>query len=289
MSAPEHNADLEEFLATRTALPPALQKHEQMEPPAHLDRLVLQQARAAIEPSPARKLMNRNRWFVPLTLAATIVLSFTIVLKIRQQTGDSPFAPMQGRVITEPASAKGETVPMDEPRLRQIPERELRREAVVPQLESAGALADAAVPSAEPLSEEIRGAPKETDAASDTAAFEAQASRSAAPAAVAAAENRASGAQELAAVSRDEAEAGGQAEARGEAKAGVSAVAAAPPPPAAPSVASVAKVQADPRTWLERIRRLRADGKMEEAERELQAFRKRYPDYAVESADTVAK
>jgi hypothetical protein len=277
VSTPERDDDLERFLAQRSALPPAVQQHEQMEPPAQLDRLVLQKARAAIEPSRARKLMNRNRWFVPLTLAATIVLSFTIVLKIRQQAGDAPFAAMQGRVITEPASAKGESVPIDEPRLRQIPERELRREAVVPQLESRGALADAAAPNAEPLSEEIAGAPKEADTASDTFAFEPKSRRSDAAGGAA---NEASAATESRAAKSTAADT---------AEAKVFASTAAAPPPAAPSVESIGKVQADPRTWLERIRRLRAEGKGEEAEREWQAFRKRYPDYGLESADTVAK
>ena len=35
----------------------------------------------------------------------------------------------------------------------------------------------------------------------------------------------------------------------------------------------------DPKTWIERILTLRRDGKLDEAERSLQEFRRRYPGY----------
>jgi hypothetical protein len=35
----------------------------------------------------------------------------------------------------------------------------------------------------------------------------------------------------------------------------------------------------DPKTWLDRILALRREGKLQEAERSLQEFRRRYPDY----------
>jgi TolA-binding protein len=37
--------------------------------------------------------------------------------------------------------------------------------------------------------------------------------------------------------------------------------------------------EADPQRWIERIRALRAAGKLQEAEESLREFRKRYPDF----------
>ncbi len=246
MSTPERDDELEKFLAQRAVLPRALQEREQAEPPPELDRLVLRQARAAIEPGVASKMLRRNRWFVPLTLAATIVLSFTIVLRI-QQSGDSPYTPMSGRVMEPAATSRAQDAPeqkAEAPRLRQIPERTLRREIAVPQLDTAEATsADNATP-AVPLSEEIPGLAKEAPAVAES-------------------ESRQS-----------------VANAAAEGNASVASRAAAPPP--APDAAGFAKVES-PQAWLERIRKLRADGKAEEADREFQAFRSRYPNYLLDN------
>lgn len=49
----------------------------------------------------------------------------------------------------------------------------------------------------------------------------------------------------------------------------------------APALARAAAKQEDPQVWLKRIEALRAQGKTSEAERELEAFRKTWPDYPV--------
>lgn len=282
MSAPEHNDDLEKFLAQRSLLPPALQAHEQSEPPAELDRVVLQKARAAVEPSAAREMLLRNRWFVPLTLAATIVLSFTIVIRI-QQSGDSPYAPMSGRVI-EPATVnENESVPpqkTEQPRLRPIPERVMRREIAVPELDAADATV-AEVPRATiPLSDEIAGLAKESTAV--TAAAPPP------PAPVPESESRRTVERvesKAYVASRDRAVA---APAQAQAAANEVQADAVPATPAPESAgqegAAVARVAIDPKVWLQRILKLRAEGKTAEAEREWQAFRKRYPDYVPDRA-----
>ena len=52
--------------------------------------------------------------------------------------------------------------------------------------------------------------------------------------------------------------------------------------PAAPAVAtSRGDVERSPTAWLEEIRALRREGKSEEAERQLRAFRRANPDYAL--------
>jgi hypothetical protein len=47
-----------------------------------------------------------------------------------------------------------------------------------------------------------------------------------------------------------------------------------PPPP------STAATSADPEAWLREISRLRAEGKVADAERELEAFRRAFPNHA---------
>jgi hypothetical protein len=48
---------------------------------------------------------------------------------------------------------------------------------------------------------------------------------------------------------------------------------------ATPSAAQRAEPPLEPKIWLERILALRREGKLQEAERSLQEFRRRYPDY----------
>jgi hypothetical protein len=49
------------------------------EPPAELDRVVLRQAREAIESERPVRVFRNPRWAMPLALAATLVLGFTVV------------------------------------------------------------------------------------------------------------------------------------------------------------------------------------------------------------------
>ena len=55
------------------------------------------------------------------------------------------------------------------------------------------------------------------------------------------------------------------------------------PPLAGVGVADQAQAET-PERWLERIVRLRTEGRNDEAEKELAEFRKRYPDYKVPDA-----
>ncbi|MFO7276161.1 MAG: tetratricopeptide repeat protein [Pseudomonadota bacterium] len=56
----------------------------------------------------------------------------------------------------------------------------------------------------------------------------------------------------------------------------------------APSLAAPAGPMSAPEAWLVRIERLRASGQTEEAERQLEAFRKVYPDYRPARRATVS-
>lgn len=56
----------------------------------------------------------------------------------------------------------------------------------------------------------------------------------------------------------------------------------------APSLAAPAGPMSAPEAWLVRIERLRASGQTEDAERQLEAFRKVYPDYRPARRATVS-
>jgi hypothetical protein len=54
---------------------------EMFEPPAELDRVVLRQAREAIKPPEPMRMFSAPRWSMPIALAATLVLAFTIMFR----------------------------------------------------------------------------------------------------------------------------------------------------------------------------------------------------------------
>ena len=54
---------------------------EMFEPPADLDRVVLRQAREAIKPHEPMRMFSAPRWSMPIALAATLLLAFTVVFR----------------------------------------------------------------------------------------------------------------------------------------------------------------------------------------------------------------
>jgi hypothetical protein len=72
--------EFDDFLARRKPLfgRPA----EELEPPADVDRLVLRQAREAIRPSRELHGIRAPGWGMPLALAATVLVTVTIVLNV---------------------------------------------------------------------------------------------------------------------------------------------------------------------------------------------------------------
>lgn len=82
MSDTEHDPDFEAFLKRRSPIHRRLSDFDHAEPSVDLDRVVLNRARAAIE-TPAQPPMYRaTRWAMPVGLAATILIAFTVLLNI---------------------------------------------------------------------------------------------------------------------------------------------------------------------------------------------------------------
>ena len=69
--------DFDDFLKRRK---PVFRSPDDMfEPPAELDRVVLRQAREAIETARPVRVFRNPRWATPVALAATLLLAFTVL------------------------------------------------------------------------------------------------------------------------------------------------------------------------------------------------------------------
>jgi hypothetical protein len=71
--------ELDEFLRRRR---PLFGRPDDLEPPLELDRMVLRQAREAIEGERPHRVFRAPPWGMPVALAATLVLAFTIILRV---------------------------------------------------------------------------------------------------------------------------------------------------------------------------------------------------------------
>jgi hypothetical protein len=78
MTSPDDEFD--EFLRRRR--PMFGRAGDELEPPAELDRVVLRQAREAIEGARPHRVFRAPSWGMPVALAATLVLAFTVILRV---------------------------------------------------------------------------------------------------------------------------------------------------------------------------------------------------------------
>jgi hypothetical protein len=81
--------EFEDFLQRRKAVFER-RKDELFEPPAELDRVVLRQAREAIQPPEPMRVFSAPRWSMPIALAATLVLAFTIIFRAEMPSKPAP-------------------------------------------------------------------------------------------------------------------------------------------------------------------------------------------------------
>ncbi len=101
---------LDEYLRGDSALARAYRETGREEPPAHLDAAILAQARAATAP----RRGSKPRWLMPLSLAATVVLSIGVVLLMSKQ-GVAPES-MEPPPSVVPAPAVTEKAPVAMPK-----------------------------------------------------------------------------------------------------------------------------------------------------------------------------
>jgi hypothetical protein len=87
MTQPKDDKDFDNYLKGQSPLSEryAESAHQDEEPADHVDQRILQAARQAAEaPSSARRRAEQ-RWYVPTSIAAVLVLSFILVLYYRHQ------------------------------------------------------------------------------------------------------------------------------------------------------------------------------------------------------------
>jgi len=225
------------------------------EPSARLDAAILGAARARAARPGVR------RWAVPVSLAAVLVLSVIVTLRIHEEAPDleSGAPAPAGRTAkpaTPPAPAPAE--PKTAGKIaREAPQPQLRKQAR-PEAAEPGLRADVAKRSLE----KRESAPF---AAAPAPAAEAEAARPA--------EQSAAGAAPAPPAVGSAAD-----------RMAASRAAPATAPMAARERKERAAFEESPEKWLEHIARLRGEGRDAEADESLARFRRRYPDYRIPEA-----
>lgn len=226
-------------------------------PPAALDAAILAAARAAVAAEPVRVLPWWRRLTVPAAVAASTLLAVMLSLTMERHP---PMAPEVASPRAQPATATQSSVPVGD-----VADRSgLAKEAASPP----------ARPSAPVAAPVLRAEPDEKKA---KATAPVPLARDREPALVAPAMEGRLAAPAAKAESRNAADSAAPERAR---------PALSPAPAMAPAGAvplpEAAARRVAPRpeiVWLEEIRELRRQGKLEEAARRLAAFRTAYPDY----------
>jgi hypothetical protein len=234
-------------------------------PPAHLDDAIRAAARREVAAGPRRS--GARRWAVPVSLAAVLVLSVSVVTMMREQGADRPESmippsPEIPAPAAERAVPPAATVPEAMPR---------RRVATPPVVAQADPPAKAEVSAPAP---EVTGRVAEAErGAADSRAKAMAAESSRAEDAPAARREYAAPQPMLRSAPAPMADAG---------SAGASAA-----KPAAPAALSAAPAQnalwqdlvpEPPEKWLQRIAELRRAGKTADADTLTTEFRRRFPD-----------
>jgi len=234
--------EFEDFLRKRR---PLFGRNEELEPPLELDRVVLRQAREAIAGERPHRVFRAPSWGMPVALAATLVLAFTVILRVgTHDVVKTPEVTVQNvsREIEIPAAPSAPAAPAP-------------RDA---------AEMDAAAPAEAPVIAEQRSdnGAVVVDLGANSAA------QAAAPAPDARFARRLDKAAETVAPTRERTEASSS----GDLRAAPALAASAAPKP---------EYRRTPKAWLAEIDRLRAAGDAARADAELEEYKREHRAYAV--------
>jgi len=265
---PDDDRELDAFLTRASALQRQWREASAEEPDAAVDASLRAQARRAVsarpgEPrpdAPRASVSSSARWRLPLAAAATLVLGSTIVLMMAERDAHLPAtapaqqqAPVQAPESAAPPHEAGNTEAAQD-----LSEQPIARKSAPPPRAAAPA------------------PPRESDAA--------ESNRIEPPANVVQLQQ----APAAPAPSTTSEDALGAAPAEPQARQRVQSFARSASRPAAGEAAATAPARADAGeeqedidAWLERIRALRRQGKLQEAERSLHEFRLRHPDHVL--------
>jgi len=100
MSDPEQDDEFEAYLKRRAPggsmgrpFHKGINTPDRLEPPPELDRIIIGNARRAIQGATPRPLYRAPKWALPVALAATIVISFAVVFELGLRTHQTAPAP----------------------------------------------------------------------------------------------------------------------------------------------------------------------------------------------------
>ena len=102
--------DLEPLLRARRPLFRDASQGDGLEPGDHLDSLIIERARTALRAPQPMSFYRGTRWAVPVALAATVVMSFTLLLYTREGAPRAPAADAEKSApLAEPSVAPAAT------------------------------------------------------------------------------------------------------------------------------------------------------------------------------------
>jgi hypothetical protein len=86
MSDSEHDDEFEAYLKRQVPIHKGMTSPERPEPPPELDRIIIGNARKAIQSRSPVRLYRAPKWALPVALAATILISFATLLGLGVRT-----------------------------------------------------------------------------------------------------------------------------------------------------------------------------------------------------------
>lgn len=264
--------DFDDFLRRRK--PVFRRDDDDLEPPAELDRIVLRQAREAIEADKPQRVFRGPRWGAPIALAATVLVALSVVfhggMPATSPVGEVAVQSISREVATpadEPAESRGATGTTADPPVAPPRERVADNGAVIVDLAprekaETPTIRERSARALEPESASVAPPPPPRGLVAD-----AEASRYAVP--LPSAPSTEAAAAPAAASRRAEAQSSA-ASARVDAS-GASLAKASPEAPA---------WRRDSKTWLAEIERLRAAGETALAEAEMAEYNRQQRAFA---------
>jgi hypothetical protein len=257
--------ELDTYLQGKTEVSRLYADAPQIEPPDHLDAAILAEAHRAVNARPGAK--PKRRWAIPLGMVASLFAVVMIGLQLPHMLQEPALqqAPMEAKV----AASMDESAAAPEPPAKQARSRNLAMDSAKseiaadkPATAAAEAYAQPAAPMAAAPAPVARRSELREEAEIQSAGTLAKEKKS----------NDVGGSNITDAL-----------EPRAPAAARLAS------PPAVQLERALKKDEADktsmrPEDWLARIAKLKQEGKLEDAKKELAEFRKRYPDHPVPKA-----
>jgi hypothetical protein len=102
MTGLERDDEFEAYLRRRVRIDRRLRSLDRLEPPAELDQIIIGQARQAIQGAPPVPIFRAPRWALPMGMAATILISLSVLLDLGVRDAIRKDA---GRPLAFPAAA----------------------------------------------------------------------------------------------------------------------------------------------------------------------------------------